>query len=161
MPDIEFIRGEIERMRLQVHRQRGEIRQLQRARGELRVKLQQAIDQRHSESMLQAGPGQAETASKALLAILTNVQGEGDTMRNVMMPRYRHMIDTFRDKMWLAEPETRQYFSKLIEFVDVWDKVLADKLPRDLAPRIGHTEQNLAEFYAHLEEMLDKLKSEI
>ncbi len=31
MPDIEFIRGEIERMRLQVYRQRGEIRQLQRA----------------------------------------------------------------------------------------------------------------------------------
>jgi hypothetical protein len=31
MPDIEFVRGEIERMRLQVHRQRGEIRQLQRA----------------------------------------------------------------------------------------------------------------------------------
>jgi hypothetical protein len=31
MPDIEFIRAEIERMRLQIHRQRGEIRQLQRA----------------------------------------------------------------------------------------------------------------------------------
>jgi hypothetical protein len=31
MPDIEFIRAEIERMRMQVHRQRGEIRQLQRA----------------------------------------------------------------------------------------------------------------------------------
>jgi hypothetical protein len=31
MPDIEYIRGEIERMRLQVHRQRGEIRQLQTA----------------------------------------------------------------------------------------------------------------------------------
>jgi hypothetical protein len=31
MPDIEYIRGEIERMRLQVHRQRGEIKQLQRA----------------------------------------------------------------------------------------------------------------------------------
>jgi hypothetical protein len=31
MPDIEFIRAEIERMRIQVHRQRGEIRQLQRA----------------------------------------------------------------------------------------------------------------------------------
>ena len=31
MPDIEFIRGEIERMRIRVHRQRGEIRQLQRA----------------------------------------------------------------------------------------------------------------------------------
>jgi hypothetical protein len=31
MPDIEYIRAEIERMRMQVHRQRGEIRQLQRA----------------------------------------------------------------------------------------------------------------------------------
>ena len=31
MPDIEFIRGEIERMRYQVQRQRGEIRQLLRA----------------------------------------------------------------------------------------------------------------------------------
>jgi hypothetical protein len=31
MPDIEHIRAKIERMRTQVHRQRGEIRQLQRA----------------------------------------------------------------------------------------------------------------------------------
>ena len=31
MPDIEHIRAEIERMRMQVHRQRGEIRQLQTA----------------------------------------------------------------------------------------------------------------------------------
>lgn len=31
MPDIEFIRGEIQRMRAQVSRQRSEIRQLQRA----------------------------------------------------------------------------------------------------------------------------------
>jgi hypothetical protein len=31
MPDIEFVRSEIERMRYQVQRQRGEIRQLQRA----------------------------------------------------------------------------------------------------------------------------------
>jgi hypothetical protein len=31
MPDIEHIRGGIERMRTQVHRQRGEIKQLQRA----------------------------------------------------------------------------------------------------------------------------------
>ena len=31
MPHVEYIRTEIQRMRLQVHRQRGEIRQLQRA----------------------------------------------------------------------------------------------------------------------------------
>jgi hypothetical protein len=31
MPDIECIRTEIERMRIQVHRQRGDVRRLQRA----------------------------------------------------------------------------------------------------------------------------------
>jgi hypothetical protein len=31
IPDIEYIRAEIERIRIQVHRQRGEIRQLQKA----------------------------------------------------------------------------------------------------------------------------------
>jgi hypothetical protein len=31
MPDVEHIRAEIERMRIQIHRQRGEIRQLQKA----------------------------------------------------------------------------------------------------------------------------------
>jgi hypothetical protein len=30
MPDVQYIRAEIERMRIQIHRQRGEIRQLQR-----------------------------------------------------------------------------------------------------------------------------------
>jgi len=30
MPDVEYIRAEIERMRIQVHRQRSEINQLQR-----------------------------------------------------------------------------------------------------------------------------------
>jgi hypothetical protein len=31
MPTLDYLRNEIERMRVQVHRQRGEIRQLQRA----------------------------------------------------------------------------------------------------------------------------------
>lgn len=31
MPDLDYYRAEIEKMRTQVHRQRGEIRQLQRA----------------------------------------------------------------------------------------------------------------------------------
>jgi hypothetical protein len=31
MPDLEYLRAEIERMRVQVQRQRGDIRQLQRA----------------------------------------------------------------------------------------------------------------------------------
>jgi hypothetical protein len=90
-----------------------------RARSELRVKLQEAIDAQHMEDMLHAGPGKTEEASDARLpAILTNIWDENETFRNVLMPRYHEMIDVFRDKMWLAEPETREYFKNLIEFVD-------------------------------------------
>jgi hypothetical protein len=63
------------------------------------------------------------------------------------------MIDTFRYKMWLAEPETREYFGQLIEFVDVWDKILDNKLTRSLAQAINHTEANLKPFYTHLQDV--------
>lgn len=49
----------------------------------------------------------------------------------------------------------------LIEFVDVWDKLLVDKLPRSVAPAIGHTEKNIEPFYRHLEEVHDRLRSEV
>jgi hypothetical protein len=133
-----------------------------RARSELRVKLQAAIDDDHMRGMLLAGPGNTETASDVHLpTILTNIEDEKVTFREVLMPRYRSMIDTFREKMWLAEPETREYFTDLIEFVDVWDKIIAGKLSTAIAPAIGHTEKNLHPFYEHLEEMQDRLLSEI
>ena len=132
------------------------------ARSELRGKLQQAVDSLHVEDMLDAGPGKTEQASDAHVpAILTNIRDENETFRDVLMPRYREMIDVFRAKMWLAEPETRDYFPDLIEFVDIWDKILANKLPRSVAPAVGHTEKNLHAFYRHLEEVHDRLRSEV
>jgi hypothetical protein len=133
-----------------------------RARSELRVKLQSAIDNSHVSDMLLAGPGRVETTSDPHIpAVLANVQDENQTFREVLMPRYRDMINTFREKMWLAEPETREFFPQLVEFVDVWDKILGEKLPRSVAVVIGHTEHNLTDFYRHIAEVHDRLRSEI
>ena len=133
-----------------------------RARSELRVKLQKAIDQQHSNAMLQAGPAHVEEASDTHLpTIMANIEDEAATFRSVLMPRYREMIDVFRQKMWLAQPETREYFKQLVEYVDVWDKTLARTLPHSIVSAVGHTEKNLHPFYDHLEAMHDKLRSEI
>ncbi|WP_454651408.1 hypothetical protein [Bradyrhizobium liaoningense] len=140
------------------------------ARSELRVKLQNALNGRHIEAMLEAaasggGAGRNDRISAAtdtqVPTILTNIRDEEQTFRDVLMPRYRSMIDIFRDKMWLAEPETRNYFGQFVEFVDVWDKILENKLPRSVAPTINHTEANLAQFYTHLQEVHDRLRREI
>lgn len=133
-----------------------------RAHSELRVKLQQALDQSHVEAMLAAGPGGIEAASDPFVeAVLTNIRDEEETFRKLLMPRYHDMVTTFRDKIWLAEPATREHFAQLVEFVFVWDKILNERLPRAVAPAIGHTEQNLKSFYGHLEEMTDKLRHQI
>jgi hypothetical protein len=131
-----------------------------RARSRLRVKLQRAIDAGHIEDMLLAGPGKTDAASNVhVSAVVKNIEDEGKTLREVLMPRYREMMNVFREKMWLAEPETREYFPGLIEFVDVWDKILDDRLPRSIAPAIGHTESNLKPFYEHLEQEHDRLRA--
>ncbi|MCK1738919.1 hypothetical protein IVA79_34325 [Bradyrhizobium sp. 138] len=133
-----------------------------RSRSELRVKLENALDSAHTEDMFRSGPSRVEAASNPhVSAIATNVQDENQTFREVLMPRYRQMIDIFRDKLWLAEPETRKFFQQLIEFVDVWDKILTEKLPRTVAVAINHTEKNLAPFYEHLEQVHDRLQSEV
>jgi hypothetical protein len=112
--------------------------------------------------MFSGGPaGVAAASDRHIPAILANVQDENQTFREVLMPRYRQMLDIFSDKMWLAEPETREFYQQLVEFVDVWDKILADKLPRSVAVAINHTEAKLKPFYAHLEEVHDRLRREI
>src|SRR5262249_13666649 len=133
-----------------------------RARSELRVKLQEAIDAQHMADMLHAGPGKTEEASDAHLpAILTNIRDENETFRTVLMPRYHEMIDVFRDKMWLAEPQTRGYLKNRVQFGGGWDQILGNKLPQSIAPGIYHKEQNIHPLYQHLEEVHDRIRLEI
>ena len=71
------------------------------------------------------------------------------------------MVTTFRDKMWLAEPETRVYFDKFVEFVDVWERSLRNAMPGEVVKAIGHGEANLHPFYDHLEKTHDRLRAEL
>src|ERR1700674_558617 len=96
-----------------------------RARSELRVKIQLAVDKQHVQDMLETSAAGVVPASDALIpSIMQTIRDEGVTLREILMPLYREMVSVFRKKMWLAEPETRVYFTALVEFVDVWDKVL-------------------------------------
>jgi hypothetical protein len=133
-----------------------------RARSELRVKIQNVVDQAHFADMLDAGPRGIKNATDPHLPrVLKTIEDENQTFREILMPRYGEMVDVFRGKMWLAEPETRQHFAALVEFVDVWVKILDDRLPQQVAPAMGHTEQNLYAFYSHLEATHDRLRAEL
>jgi hypothetical protein len=61
MPDTEYIRAEIERMRMQVHRQRGEIRLLQRA-GISTASAEALLERMLKHALCRAQPAEKGTA---------------------------------------------------------------------------------------------------
>ena len=75
-----------------------------------------------------------------------------------LVPLYRQMLKILRDNLWLAEPETRNHFRQLLEFVDVWDRSLAGALPHEVLAKLGHREMQLSPFYSHIQEVHDRLR---
>jgi len=78
-----------------------------------------------------------------------------------IIPLYRKMLDTFTEKMWLAEPSTIAEYSALVEFVELWNRFLDKSLPGELVDKIGHKEEHLAPFYADLEKHFAQLSKRL
>jgi|SRR5580658_500112 hypothetical protein len=133
------------------------------ARSALRLKIQTAQDQNHMNDLLDAqlhgGPNAVkEMNDDNIPPMLDVMRDEYKIFTDVMMPLYRNMLQTFRDRMWLAETETRDYLPALVEFVDVWERHLRGTMPGEVLLEINHTEQNLHPFYDHLKSTHDRLR---
>jgi hypothetical protein len=136
------------------------------ARGELRLKIETAIDEKHMRDLLEAGQYGGQNAIRQVTdenipPMLGVMRDEYKIFTDVSMPLYRKMLDVFREKMWLAEPDTRQYLSDLIEFVDVWERHIRGTIPGEVVQEIRHTEQNLYPFYDHLMATHDRLRDKL
>jgi hypothetical protein len=76
-----------------------------RARGELRLKIEKAIDQKHTRDLLEAGMSGDQNAferatDETLAPMLAVMRDEYKIFTDVSMPLYRKMLDVFREKMW-------------------------------------------------------------
>ena len=63
--------------------------------------------------------------------------------------------------MWLAEPETVEYFKELLEFIDIWDRWLARSMPVEVWKKLDHPEEKLKPFYNNLEETHKRLRKKL
>jgi hypothetical protein len=133
-----------------------------RARDALRMKLIQTINQHHgskTQEIYQRGHDAIRDASmEGLNKLGTMANDEKQIFRDTAMPAYRQMLTTFREKIWLAEPDTRNYFTDFIEFIDVWERTLRDTISPDTVTAIGHNENNLDGFYQHIKSTHDRLR---
>ena len=78
-----------------------------------------------------------------------------------IVPLYRKMLAIFTDNMWLAEPSTRSHYAALVEFVETWNRLLAQSLPPELWNEIEHKEETLEPLYADLEHHLSELSKRL
>ena len=89
------------------------------------------------------------------------IEYDNQQFREEFMPLYRKMLDVFTEKYWLADADTRAYYQGFLEFVEIWERFLAEALPGEVIKKLGHTEENVRPFYEHLEQKLSALQAEI
>jgi len=89
------------------------------------------------------------------------IEYDNQQFREELMPLYRKMLDVFTEKYWLADKDTRAYYQDFLEFVEIWERFLAEALPGEVIKKLGHTEENLRPFYEHMEQKLSALQAEV
>jgi hypothetical protein len=138
-----------------------------RAHGELRVKLS-AAQEASWQDLVNSAREEGGTAAIQRLRegslgqkYSAIIDDEEQKFRELILPWYKKMIEVFRDNISLSEPETRKHFPALIEFVEVWERFLNDKLPGQVSQSLGHTETKLHPLYANIEETHDRLREHL
>jgi hypothetical protein len=86
------------------------------------------------------------------------IQYNNRQLTEELLPTYRKMLETFRNNLWLAEPETVPRFARLVEFLNIWDRWLTKTLPSEVLDRLNHGEEALKPLYAHVEEIVRELR---
>ncbi|OHA17799.1 MAG: hypothetical protein A2664_04310 [Candidatus Taylorbacteria bacterium RIFCSPHIGHO2_01_FULL_46_22b] len=106
-----------------------------------------------------------ENAQKGIQQSAESVSGEieynNKQLEEEFLPLYREMLTIFRDNYWLAEPETRQFYNELVEYVEGWNRWKAKGVTAETMQEIGHSEEKLKPLYDELEKRVDILRFEL
>jgi len=136
-----------------------------RMRSELRVRVQNAADtewRRLCEEKRQIGVDALQKLTYERGKEFTKIiEYDNRQLEEDLIPAYRNMVKLFRGNMWLAEPETKEYFKILLEFVELWERWLAKTLPREVIKALEHGEESLHPFYDHLQSKHDESREKL
>ena len=77
------------------------------------------------------------------------------------IPAYKRMAAIFREKLWLAEPQTVAYYQQLIDFIEIWDRWLDKSIGPEILEKLNNDEEALHPFYQDLEDTTRRLREKI
>lgn len=136
-----------------------------RMRSELRVRIHDAADSAWRdlcEQKRRVGPEALSELSRTRGPEFERlIEYDNKQLQEELLPAYRQMANLFRDNRRLADPDTREHYQNLIEFVELWDRWLEKSIPGEVIERLGHSENKLKPFYDHLQQRHDDLCTKI
>lgn len=124
-----------------------------RAKSELRLKIKTLGDEAWAEA--------CKIGSPDITPYSKEIEYNNKQLTEVFIPQYNKMLEIFRENFWLAEPETKQFYPKLVEYIEIWNRNFNDGLPPEVARKINHTEEWINPFYDELQLRTDKLRKEL
>lgn len=135
-------------------------------RSELRVKIQNAAESSWKElceDTSSKGDPEAlqQLSEKRFPAFKNIIDYDNRALAEQLIPAYKQMLTIFQEKMWLAEPDTVEYFKELLEFIDIWDRWLDGSMPVEVWENLNHTEEKLNPFYSNLSETHKRLREKL
>jgi len=67
-----------------------------------------------------------------LRGIYKGIKYNNTQWEKVDFPKYKAMLEIFRNNYWLAELSTAEYYFKFSRFIDIWDRWMAKTIPMDV-----------------------------
>ncbi len=106
-----------------------------------------------------------ENATKGIEQSVKSVDDEinynNRQLNEEFLPMYRELLNIFKNGYWLAEPETKKFYSELVEYVEGWNRWKGKGATGETMKEIGHSEDKLKPFYKELEERTEILRQEL
>jgi len=125
-----------------------------RAKSEFRLKVETISGRQWKENATKGIRQSVESVDK-------EIEYNNKQLNEDFLPLYREMLTIFRDNYWLAEPETRQFYNELVEYVEGWNRWKEEGVTAETMQEIGHSEEKLKPLYDELEKRTDILRSEL
>jgi len=89
------------------------------------------------------------------------IEYDNEKLKRDLVPRYQEMLRLFTERYHFATAETRRHYQAFLEFVELWNRFLADALPGEVTQELSISEEEILPFYQHIEEMVQTLQTEI
>lgn len=131
-----------------------------KAKSELRFEISKASDPAW-QKICDEHPKPFLDSEKYFEPFKKQILYDNKQLREELIPLYDKMLSIFTENYYLAESETKKWYSELTRFVEIWHRWLDESIPAEVIKELDHKEERLKPFYDELESQIIKLQKEL